>query len=106
MTNRDAVVACIEDAGYEDEGLLLADGYEAAFMGVAVSAGRKLLAVYDIDQCIGVLMQRDGMTYEEAEEFFSFNTLGAYVGEQTPLFIQRMHPARVDRPPRATISVL
>jgi hypothetical protein len=87
--NRDAVVTWIEESGYEDEGLLLADGYEPAFLGIAVSAGRKPVAVYDIDQCINVLMERDGMSYEEAEEFFSFNTLGAYVGEQTPLYINR-----------------
>jgi hypothetical protein len=89
VNDREAVVTWIEEAGYEDEGLLLADGYEPAFLGVAVSAGRKPVAVYDIDACINVLMERDGMSYEEAEEFFSFNTLGAYVGEQTPLYINR-----------------
>lgn len=89
MKNRDDVVTWIEDAGYEDEGILLADGYEDAFIGVAISAGRKPVAVYDIDRCVSVLMERDGMSYEEAEEFFSFNTLGAYVGEQTPLYINR-----------------
>lgn len=90
--NREQVVNWIEDAGYEDEGILLADGYEPAFVGVAVSAGRKPIAVYDIDLCIQTLMNRDGMEYEEAEEFFSFNTLGAYVGDQTPLFINRKSP--------------
>lgn len=94
--NRDEVVTWIEESGYEDEGLLLADGYEPAFLGIAVSAGRKPVAVYDIDQCIDVLMDRDGMTYEEAEEFFSFNTLGAYVGEQTPLYINRRQHGTTD----------
>lgn len=92
MNDRESLVGWLEEAGYEDEGLLLADGYEPAFVGVGVSAGRKLVAVYDIDECIRVLMERDGMEYEEAEEFFSFNTLGAYVGEQTPLFINRRQP--------------
>jgi hypothetical protein len=32
-------------------------------------------------------MVRDGMDYDEAYEFFEFNTLGAYVGEQTPVFV-------------------
>jgi len=89
VKNRDQVVTWIEEAGYEDEGILLADGYEDAFIGVGVSAGRKPVAIYDIDLCVEVLMQRDGMSYEEAEEFFSFNTLGAYVGDQTPLYINR-----------------
>jgi hypothetical protein len=29
----------------------------------------------------------DGMDDEEAEEFFAFNIIGAFVGEKTPLFI-------------------
>ena len=32
-------------------------------------------------------MTRDGMNYEDALEFFEFNTLGAYVGKQTPVFV-------------------
>jgi hypothetical protein len=32
---------------------------------------------------------KQGMDEEEAEEFFSFNTLGAWVGENTPLFLWR-----------------
>ena len=30
------------------------------------------------------------MTHEAAVEFFEFNTVGAYVGEQTPVFIRQM----------------
>ena len=29
----------------------------------------------------------DGMTMDEAEEYFHFNVLGSYVGEYTPVFI-------------------
>jgi hypothetical protein len=29
------------------------------------------------------------MSREEAEEYFEFNILGAYVGEYTPVFISR-----------------
>jgi hypothetical protein len=28
----------------------------------------------------------DGMSYDEAEEFFEYNQIGAYVGESTPCF--------------------
>ena len=31
--------------------------------------------------------KRDGMTQEEALEFFEFNVVGAWVGEQTPIFV-------------------
>lgn len=32
--------------------------------------------------------ERDGMTAEEADEFLSFNTLGAYVGENGPVYVR------------------
>lgn len=66
---------------------LLADGFEDAYIGfVAGFSGG--IAVYNRRKCIEILMERDGMTHVEAEEFFSFNTEGAYVGEFTPLFLQ------------------
>jgi len=68
---------------------LFADGFDAAIVGVAERCGQPTLVVYDADTCIGILMQRDGMDYDEATEFFAFNTLGAWCGEQTPLFLWR-----------------
>jgi hypothetical protein len=32
-------------------------------------------------------MSRDGMTPEEAQEYFEFNIQGAYVGESTPIYV-------------------
>ena len=74
--------------GSEDE-ILLADGFDQALIGHA--AGMEPRAVYDYDRCITVLVQ-DGMTYEEAVEYFEFNTVGAYVGEQTPVFVRQIDP--------------
>jgi len=34
-------------------------------------------------------MERDGMDYDTASEFFHFNTLGAWAGDGTPLFLWR-----------------
>ena len=62
---------------------LLADGYEKALIGYD-KEGR---AVYDAHECLSILVWRDGMSAEEAEEFFEFNTLSAYMGENTPQFI-------------------
>jgi hypothetical protein len=68
---------------------LLADGFEAAIIGVAERCSKPALVVYDAERCIQILVERDGMTEEEAAECFSFNTLGAWAGEQTPLFLWR-----------------
>jgi hypothetical protein len=71
---------------------LLADGFEEAFIGVAERCSKEPLAVYDALKCIEILQQRDGMSGDDAEEFFAFNTLGAWAGDGTPLFIWRYYP--------------
>jgi hypothetical protein len=68
---------------------LLADGFEDAYLGYTINHHHAMVATYDYDKCVAVLVERDGMTDEEAEEFLSFNTLDAYVGENGPLFIKR-----------------
>ncbi|HSR90203.1 MAG TPA: hypothetical protein VLK88_02775 [Gemmatimonadales bacterium] len=79
---------------------LLADGFEAAIVGVAERCSQPTLVVYDAQKCIEILVARDGMSYEEASECFGFNTLGAWVGDQTPLYLWRL-PA--DEPPDRTL---
>ena len=67
--------------------MLLADGFEQAFIGVGRRSGQPDIAVYDELKCIEILVTRDGMTIDEAKEFFEFNVVGAWVGKQTPLFL-------------------
>ena len=68
----------------------LADGFEKAFVGSTISAfTRRQVALYDRDMCIWILMERDGMREDEAIDFFDFNVIGSWVGEDTPLFIKR-----------------
>ena len=66
---------------------LLADGFEDALIGVGQQF-YKTLAVYDRQKCIEILMERDGMTDEEAVEYFDYNVTGAWVGENTPIFFE------------------
>lgn len=75
---------------YSDEAnkILLADGFDEAFLGVGCSCGGKNVAVYDRTKCIKIL-ERD-MSNSEAEEYFSFNTEGAYVGDYTPIFMHKV----------------
>jgi hypothetical protein len=68
---------------------LLADGFEDAFIGWVegwFEQEQSYVAVYDRAKCIDTLMTRDGMSDDEAEEFFQFNVAGAYVGKFAPMF--------------------
>ena len=70
----------------EDETVLLADGLESAFLGI----GRQFthpVAIYSYKKTLKCLKGM-GMTIEDAEEYFDFNIAGAFVGEQTPVFLQ------------------
>lgn len=69
---------------------MVADGFEDAYIGHTVSIGPSL-AVYDYRKCVEVLMDREGLSELDAIEYLDHNTVYAYVGEGTPLFI---HPAK------------
>ena len=91
-THRQRIVRWLKDRlDDEHDGLLLADGFEAAFVGCAQQFTRPPVAVYDRGECIKTLMIRDGMSYEGAEEFFQFKVEGAWVGERTPMFLVTMN---------------
>ncbi len=83
---RTQIDTMVEECGEEE--ILLADGFEEAFLGIARQFN-KAFALYDWDKCINVLMKRDGMDRDEAIEFFDFNVQGAYVGENTPAFLTK-----------------
>lgn len=68
---------------------LLADGLEDAYIGHTVNHHHNSVAVYDYQKCVDILVARDGMDAEGADEFLQFNTLGAYVGPDGPLFVSR-----------------
>mgnify|MGYP003153901773 CR=1 FL=1 len=66
--------------------LLFADSFDDAIIGVAVGndSGR---VVYDAEQMVDILVQKENISREEAWEFLEFNTFCAYVGERTPIYV-------------------
>lgn len=68
-----------------DPELLLMDGYDDCFVGLVYRFGQEPIACYDRAKVIASLAK--DMPVEEAEEFFEFNQIGAWVGERTPCFI-------------------
>lgn len=88
MTEDSVRLELAPEGAVDNTDVLLADGFEAAFLGLADRFGwSSPVAVYDRTACIRILVERDGMTHEQAVECFEFNTLGSWVGEQTPIFL-------------------
>lgn len=69
--------------------LLLADGFDDSIIGVSIGCDSGRI-IYDTEKMAETLVASDGMTYEEAWEFLEFNTFSAYVGENTPIYMNRI----------------
>tara|TARA_Y100000361_G_C10873440_1_gene195394 strand:+ start:96 stop:359 length:264 start_codon:yes stop_codon:yes gene_type:complete len=67
------------------EGTMTADGFDEAIIGTVERFGdSEAIVLYDKEKVIQILMKE--MPREEAEEYFYYNIIGAYVGEGTPAF--------------------
>ena len=74
-------------AEHDEELLLLEPAYfDNAILGIAERPGLNAV-LYSSELCVRLLAEHEGMTLEEAGEFFDFNTRGAYMGPTSPLFI-------------------
>jgi len=66
------------------------DGHDNAFIGFMWRFGENQpIAAYSQKKIINNLME-EGMTFDEAVEYFEFNIIGAWVGAGTPCFIEDM----------------
>lgn len=81
---RQDISSMFEEMG---ESVLLMDGFEDAFIGYSQRINEPVLAVYSRTKMVDVLMTRDGMSDDDAEEFIEYNCVGAWVGEQTPIIV-------------------
>ena len=76
----------------EFEGVLTADGFSEAIIGIGRRCGKPDIVAYDVEQIIGILQRDSEMSESEAWEYFDFNVVGSWVGELTPIFVYRHDP--------------
>lgn len=107
---RDEIVEKINDAVGEEEAeeVILFDGMEDAFLGVAerfepimvtrfsddgeetIERGgtHRVFAVYSYEKMVQILTKDDQMDREDACEYLEFNTVGLYAGPNTPAIMR------------------
>lgn len=75
-------------AGFDsDENeLMIMDGFDDCISGVVERFGQNPIVCYDREKVISQL-QSEGMELDEAEEYFMFNQMGAWIGDSTPCFL-------------------
>lgn len=69
---------------HEDEEIIKADGFDDAVIGIELGTMR---LIYSVKKCLEILTS-EGMSMEDAIEYFEFNTRGSYVGEKTPIWCE------------------
>jgi hypothetical protein len=69
------------------EGAIKLDGLDDAIIGVVEEFGNGPRILYSRKKIINILCDRDHMTMSEAIEFYDYNILGLYAGEQNPVFL-------------------
>ena len=68
--------------------LMIIDGFDEAVLGVGSRVGMDVL-VYDRKIMVDILTERDGMTELEAQEYIDYNITGAWMGDLTPIVLDR-----------------
>ena len=71
----------------EVEDAVLLDGFDEAIIGSASTFGKDVVVAYDYKKIINLLINRDGMSYDEAVEYFDFNIGGLHVSDRNPIFV-------------------
>lgn len=69
------------------EGAIKLDNLDEAIVGIVEQFGSSPRILYDKFKILKILQERDSMTEQEAEEFYEYNILGLYAGEQNPVFL-------------------
>jgi hypothetical protein len=75
------------DLNEEVEGAVLLTGLEDAIIGIVEEFGNGKRVLYSKDKIIQKLCLQDGMTLEEAHEYYDYNILGLHAGEQNAVFL-------------------
>ena len=69
------------------EGAIVLDGLDDAIIGIVEEFGNGSRILYSQKKIINILCERDGMNESDAIEFYDYNILGLFAGEQNPVFL-------------------
>jgi hypothetical protein len=64
------------------------DGLDGAIVNAIPLQDDTFIVVYDRWKIIDILMERDGMSYIDAQDYVCFNIDDAYLGEYTPIIYE------------------
>jgi hypothetical protein len=71
------------------EGSIILDGFDDAIIGITEEFGKEPRILYSKDKILEILTSDNQMDILEAIEYYEFNILGSYLGERTPIFLDK-----------------
>jgi hypothetical protein len=76
-----------EDSFDDDEIVVLADGFEDAFVGVTITKPKKV--IYDYWKCLDCIIKKEDLEFDEALDFLDEFVLED-LGRNTPIYIEQL----------------
>ena len=69
---------------------LTLDGFDEAIIGIAERISMNPIVAYSVQKIIYILVKEHNLEFKDAEEYFEYNILGAFMGVNTPIFIHKL----------------
>ena len=69
------------------EGAIILDGFNEAIVGITEEFGGIKRLLYSKYKILEILQENNPMTQSEAEEYYDYNIVGLYAGDQNPIFL-------------------
>jgi hypothetical protein len=69
------------------EGAIILDGFNDAIVGITEEFGGIKRLLYSKDKILKILQENNPITQSEAEEYYDYNIVGLYAGDQNPIFL-------------------
>jgi hypothetical protein len=85
MTKENPVIDKIVELNPE---AIVLDGLDEAVVGIGYSKDLEPRLIYSINNIILTLIGRDGMSENEAREFYDYNIADGYFGNHGPIFLE------------------
>ena len=88
MTREDIIKEIMErDLFEKDEYVILADGFEEAFLGVSVNKPSRV--IYDYCKCLDSIIQKEDAEFDEAIDWLD-EFIEKELGEHSPIYIKQI----------------
>jgi len=76
-----------DDINEMAEGAIILDNLDGAIIGVTEEFGNGPRILYSVNKILDILTNGGAIDREEALEYYYYNIVGGYFGEQNPIFL-------------------